>query len=108
MKQRSPVWVYRDVPKANKVVRERSASKRMIASFFDKKEHVTTIALENFRIVSSDWYTTICLLEVIDELRKNNSKRRIILYHDNASSHAAKQTNKFLKEKNVELMSWDS
>ncbi|GBP71135.1 hypothetical protein EVAR_37230_1 [Eumeta japonica] len=45
--------------------------------------------------------------KVIDELRKNNRKSRIILHHDNASSHTAKMatTGKFLKEKNVELMS---
>ncbi|GBP26672.1 Mariner Mos1 transposase [Eumeta japonica] len=59
----------------------------------------------SYRSVRSDWYTTICLPEVIDEFRKNNRKRRIILYHDNASSHMAKQTNKFLKEKKVELIS---
>ncbi|GBP80553.1 hypothetical protein EVAR_39423_1 [Eumeta japonica] len=46
--------------------------------------------------MNSDCYTTICLLEVIDELHKNNPKRRIILHHENDSSHKAKQTNKFL------------
>ncbi|GBP35578.1 hypothetical protein EVAR_17440_1 [Eumeta japonica] len=46
-----------------------------------------------------NWYTTTCLPEVIDELRKNNRKRRITLHHDNASSPTAKHTNKFLKEK---------
>ncbi|GBP22511.1 Mariner Mos1 transposase [Eumeta japonica] len=33
-KQQSTVWVYRDESKPTKVERERSASKRMIASFF--------------------------------------------------------------------------
>ncbi|GBP74427.1 Mariner Mos1 transposase [Eumeta japonica] len=55
--------------------------------------------------LNDDWCTTICLPKVIDELRKNNRKRRIILHHDKASSHTAKQTNKCVKEKNVELMS---
>ncbi|GBP70812.1 hypothetical protein EVAR_54325_1 [Eumeta japonica] len=36
---------------------------------------------------------------------KNSRKRRIILHHDNASSHTDKQANKFLKEKDVELVS---
>ncbi|GBP29680.1 hypothetical protein EVAR_13603_1 [Eumeta japonica] len=77
----------------------------MIAFFFNKTGYVVTVALENYCAVNSYCYTTIRLPEVIDELRKNNPKRRIILHHDNASSHTAKQTNNFLDEKNVELMS---
>ena len=34
------------------------------------------------------WYTTICLPEVINELRRTNRNRRIILHHDNASCHS--------------------
>ncbi|GBP14862.1 hypothetical protein EVAR_75446_1 [Eumeta japonica] len=52
-KQRSTVWVYRDEPKGTKAARERSASKRMIASSFDKTGHVATVGLENCRTVSS-------------------------------------------------------
>ncbi|GBP56563.1 hypothetical protein EVAR_53637_1 [Eumeta japonica] len=64
-----------------------------------------TVPLQNCRTMNSDWYMTISLPEVIDELRKNNCKRRITLHHSNASSDTAKQANKFLKEKNVKLMS---
>ncbi|GBP78652.1 Odorant receptor 45b [Eumeta japonica] len=39
------------------------------------------------------WYTTICLPDVIEELRKINRKLRIMLHHDIASSHTPKQTN---------------
>ncbi|GBP19424.1 hypothetical protein EVAR_15772_1 [Eumeta japonica] len=83
--------------KPTEVARERSASKRMIASLFNKTDHVPTVSLENYRTMNSYWYTAICLPEIIDELRKNN--------HNNASSHTAKHTNKLLKEKNLELMS---
>ncbi|GBP65435.1 Mariner Mos1 transposase [Eumeta japonica] len=72
------------------------------ASFFLIK--LAAVALKTSRTVNSDWYTTICLLEANDEIRKNKRKRRIILHHNNASSHTARQTNKFLKKKNVELM----
>ncbi|GBP49887.1 hypothetical protein EVAR_29500_1 [Eumeta japonica] len=105
IKQQLTLWVYQDEPKPTKNAREQSTSKQMIAFFFNKTRRVATVALENCRTMNSDWYTTICLPEVIDELRKNNLKRRILLNHDNASSHMAKETNKFLKEKNVELMS---
>ncbi|GBP66936.1 hypothetical protein EVAR_40528_1 [Eumeta japonica] len=93
------VWVYQDEPKPTKAARERSAFKRMIASFSNKAGHVATVALDNYCTVNSDWYTTVCLPEVIDDLRKNNRKRLIILHYDNASSYTAIQTNKFLKEK---------
>ncbi|CAH1999243.1 unnamed protein product [Acanthoscelides obtectus] len=37
-------------------------------------------------------------------LRKINPKRRIILHQDNASSHTAQKTRKYLTEENVELL----
>ncbi|GBP59405.1 hypothetical protein EVAR_47964_1 [Eumeta japonica] len=43
--------------------------------------------------LTSDWYATVCLLEVIDELGKNNRKHHTILYYYNASSYTAKQIN---------------
>ncbi|GBP84862.1 hypothetical protein EVAR_100621_1 [Eumeta japonica] len=84
------------------LVQERSVSKRIIASFYNKTGHVAIVALENCRTVNSDWYTTICLSEVIDKLCKNNYKHRIILYHDNNINYTAKWTYKFLKEENLE------
>ncbi|GBP07047.1 Protein kinase C-binding protein NELL1 [Eumeta japonica] len=106
IKHQSTLWVYRDEPKRIKVARERSVSKQTIASFFfNKIGHVAIVVLENCRTMNSDWYTTICLPEVIDELRKSNRKSCSILQRDNASSHTAKGTNKFLEEKNVELIS---
>ena len=41
------------------------------------------VTLEDQRTVNTDWYTTICLPEVINELRRTNRNRRIILHHDN-------------------------
>ena len=65
--------------------------------FFGYTGQVTTVALEDRRIVNIDWYTTICLPEVINELRRTNRRNRcIILHHDNASCHTARQTVDFL------------
>ena len=64
----------------------------MIACFFGYTGHVTTVALEDRRTVNTDWYTTICLPEIINELHRTNRNRRIILHHDNASCHTARQT----------------
>lgn len=103
-KQQSTVWVFQSEPHPTKVVRSRSVSKKMIACFFGIKGHVAIMPLEDRRTVNADWYTTICLPAVIDELRKTNRNRRIVLHHDNASSHTARRTMAFLKENNIELM----
>lgn len=104
-KQQSTVWVFPDEPNPTKVVRSRSTSKKMIACFFGQTGHIATIPLEDQKTVNAKWYTGICLPKVIQEMRKNNKKRRIILHHDNASSHTAHETNDYLKHQKVELMS---
>ena len=50
----------------------------MIACFFGYTGHVTTVGLEDRRTVNTDWYTSICLPEVINELRRTNRNRRIM------------------------------
>ncbi|GBP48376.1 hypothetical protein EVAR_96414_1 [Eumeta japonica] len=52
--------------------------------------------------VNSEWYTTICLPEVFEEIRKNNRQRRIILHHANASCHTSAET-RFLEGQKIEL-----
>ena len=76
-KQQSTVWIFQNELKPTKVVRSRSAAKQMIACFFGYTGHVTTVALEDRR---TDWYTTICLPEVINELRRTNRNRRFFSY----------------------------
>ncbi|KAG7308967.1 hypothetical protein JYU34_004823 [Plutella xylostella] len=103
-KHQSAVWVFEGEVKPTKVIRSRSVSKKMVASFVSKTGHVATIPLQEQRTVTADWYTTVCLPEVVRELRKTNPNRRIILHHDNASSHTARKTRTFLNMENVELM----
>jgi Transposase. len=103
-KQQSCVWVFQSELKPTKVVRSRSVSKKMIACFFGKTGHVASVALEDRRTVNSDWYTSICLPEVIAKIRRNNVKRRIIVHHDNASAHTAQRTIDFLSSENIEIM----
>ncbi|CAH1975670.1 unnamed protein product [Acanthoscelides obtectus] len=80
-------WIYCE-EKPTKVIRSRSVSKRMVATFVSK----------------ADWYTTICLPKVITELRKINPERRIILHQDNANWHTAQKRRQYLTEENVELL----
>ena len=48
----------------------------MIACFFGINGHVATVVLEKRRTVNSEWYMTICLPEVIGEIRKKQKNRR--------------------------------
>lgn len=103
-KRQSAVWVFQDEENPTKVIRSRSVSKKMVATFVSKSGHVATIPLQDRRTVTADWYTTVCLPQVISVLRKTNPQRRIILHHDNASSHTARKTIEFLEQQNIELL----
>ncbi|CAH1988293.1 unnamed protein product [Acanthoscelides obtectus] len=77
---------------------------KMVATFVSKAGHIATIPLNEQRTVTADWYSAIFLPKVITELRKINPERRIILNRDNASSHTAQKTRRYLTEENVELV----
>ncbi|CAH1971507.1 unnamed protein product [Acanthoscelides obtectus] len=94
-KRQSAVWVFQGEEKPTKVIRSRSVSKKIVATFVLKAGHIATIPLNEQRTVTADWYTTICLPKVITELRKINPVRRIILHQI---------TRQYLTEENVELL----
>ncbi|GBP22674.1 Mariner Mos1 transposase [Eumeta japonica] len=73
------VWVFQDERKSIKVIRV-------------KKNRTT---------VNSEWYTTICLPEVFEEIGKNNRQRRTLLHHDNASCHTSAKTTRFLEGQQI-------
>ena len=60
-KQQSAVWVFPDENPPVKFKRNRSASKQMIACFFAKFGHISTIQLEDRKTVTANWYVTHCL-----------------------------------------------
>ena len=68
---------------------------------FLRQNWVATVPLEHRRTVNSEWYITICLPNVCGEIRKTNKRRRIIVHHDNASSHTTAQTSAFLTGQNT-------
>ncbi|CAH2016061.1 unnamed protein product, partial [Acanthoscelides obtectus] len=88
-KRQSAVWVFQGEEKPTKVIRSRSVSKKMVATFVSKAGHIATTPLNELRTVTADWYLTICL-------PKNHSPH--------ASSHTAQKTRQYLTEENVELL----
>ena len=101
-KQQCTMWVFEDEPYPTKVVRGRRTSKQMVACFFCKTGHVASV--EHYRTFNSECYSTICLHKVLGVIRKTNKRKRIIVRHDNTSSHTSAQTSAFLTGQNVELM----
>lgn len=66
IKQRSNVWVFKDDPNL-------SAEGARLSHFLVSSGitgHVSAEALEQRKVADSEWYATICLPEVIKEIRK--------------------------------------
>ena len=65
---RSPVvWFFQGKAPPVKIKRSKSVAKQMVACFFPKSGHVSTIPLENRKMVNSDWYINHCLPKVFEE-----------------------------------------
>ena len=71
--------------------------------FFGETGHVAIVLLKQRRTVNSEWYTTICLPVVFQEIRETNRRTRITLQHDNASSHTSAQPTAFLHTQNINV-----
>lgn len=107
-KQQSSVWCLQDEAPPTKVVRSRSVGKMMVASFFGKTGHITSVPLENQGTVTAEWYVTTCIPKVFQQWRKHHARsgiRRILWHHDNAPAHKAARTNEFFEENGVQMLS---
>ncbi|GBP45298.1 hypothetical protein EVAR_29046_1 [Eumeta japonica] len=85
------------------MIHAKSTWKQIVTYCFVIDGLVVTIPLQNRKSVNSKWYTTICLPEVFEEIRKNNRQRGIILHHDNSSCHTSAETIRFLEGEKMEL-----
>ncbi|GBP04322.1 hypothetical protein EVAR_6530_1 [Eumeta japonica] len=81
-KHQLTIWIFEDELKPTKVTRSRRVSKKLVVWFVSRKGDVATNPLQEHRTVTIDWYTMVCLSEMIPELFTANSKRRIILHRD--------------------------
>jgi len=106
-KRQSQVWVFPDEECPTKVVRGRSTKKKMVATFVRRSGHVATIALEDQRTVTAEWYTGTCLPVVFEKLREQRPRTGLsglFLHQDNASSHTARQTSTFLEQQSMRVL----
>ena len=99
-KCQSPVWVFPNDDRLVKVKRAKSVGKKMGLTFLTTVGHVATVPLDHKRTVTAQWYTTVVLPQVFQELREKRPRaglRDILLHHDNASAHTAHLTIYFLR-----------
>ena len=85
------------LPKAiaspQKFVRTRSCKKQIVATFFTRSGHLTSIPVTDTKTVTANWYSTECLPLVVDAIKQKCSKigcRGMMFHHDNAPAHSAK------------------
>ena len=103
-------WVTPNQPRLSKVRPPRSIRKTMLILFFYHAGVVSRTKLVPMPGCKSDnalFYTSECLQKLVRALHKKYPKsgtRRILLHHDNASSHTAALTKSFLKEKKLQLL----
>ena len=107
MKQQSEVWVFPDENPSVKLKKNRSASKHMIAYFFENFGRVATIPLEYRKAVTADWYVNHCLPKIVQAWCKRRPRTGVcglLLHHDNASVHTAAVTLDFLAACDTQLV----
>ena len=79
----------------------------MIAVFFPKSGHVTSVPLQERKIVNAEWYINICLPKVFDTWSArcpNDDARGPLLHHDVASAHTTAGTLDYLEETRIQLV----
>lgn len=79
--------------------------KEMFAVFFGASGPVAAVMVPNGQNVNAKFYSDVVLPQVIATLEKSQPSRlqtgRILLHHDNASSHTAALTTNFLKQQRI-------
>ncbi|GFW31745.1 uncharacterized protein TNCV_3099701 [Trichonephila clavipes] len=98
--QESKLWVFEDDPMPTMVKSHQAMKKVMCAVFFKSRGLIKSIKLEGQETVTANWYTTKCLPEILQEV----NVRGLMLHHNNASSHTAGLTAKFLKQKQIKVI----
>lgn len=106
-KQQSMEWSSVGAAPPTKALRARSAGKVMVACFFTMDGFFHYVPVEDGRTVTAQWYTTVCLPIVFQELLKGRPQaalRRWFLHHDNAPAHRAETTISFLANAGIQLI----
>lgn len=106
-KQQSTQRVSEDDNLPTKVVRDRSVNKKIVAVFFRRSGPVAVIPLGGQKIVTSQWYSEVCLPQAFQELnvsRPSTGTRGIIFHQDNSPAHTSARTMDYFSKSGVQLL----
>jgi len=106
-KEQSRQWMAWEEDAPVKFRRERSVGKVMAAIFFRRCGILPPVLLEEGATVTGEWYSTVCLPQMLESLalqRPKTRERGILLHHDNAPAHRAMVTQQFLKSTQLTLL----
>jgi hypothetical protein len=98
--QESKIWLAEDDEPPTVLKVQRTLGKVLYAVFFRSTGLVKAVKLEGQKSVTAKWYTEVCFPEVLSDL----NVRGLMLHHDNASSHTASLTQKFLDDNRVKTV----
>ncbi|GFX19248.1 uncharacterized protein TNCV_3013921 [Trichonephila clavipes] len=91
---------FEDDPTPTIVKCQRTMKKVIYAVFFRSTGLIKAIKFEGQKTVIANSYTTKCLPEIFQEV----NVRGLMLHHDSASSHTARLTAEFLKQKQIKVI----
>lgn len=106
-KRQSSEWVAHGDGPPQKCRRSRSTGKKMVATFFTITGHLVTVPLTERRTVNAEWYTTVCVPQVLQkwqEKRPRTGTRGLLWHHDNASAHTAARTVDMMAQNSIQLL----
>ncbi|GFV31215.1 uncharacterized protein TNCV_4315401 [Trichonephila clavipes] len=96
-RQESKVLLFEDDPMPTMVKSQREMKKSYVSRFLQKYGLIKAIKLEGQKTVTANWSTPKCLPEVFQDV----NVRGLMLHYDSASSHTARLTTEFLKQKQI-------
>jgi histone-lysine N-methyltransferase SETMAR len=106
-KQQSSQWTPTGGRPPTKLMRSRSLAKQMVAVFVARSGIVATVPLVTQRTVTARWYVSECLPRVLQEVSQRRPRTRhrgLLLHHDNAPAHTARETQQFLQQQRVQQL----
>lgn len=99
-RQESAQWVFEDEDPPTQCKSQNSRKKLIFTTFFRSTGLVLNLRLEGQKTVTSKYFTEVCLPKMLDKIQIKG----LILHYDNASSHTAGGTQKFITDNKITLM----
>ena len=106
-KSSNMVWLTDDEPRPEVLKASFRSRKRMFTIFFNTQGVVAVDILPEKSTITAKYYTNVILPQVLKnraETARTRSGSRMLLHHDNCSSHTSTTTVSFLEDNRIQLL----